>query len=293
MATPLTAAQMYAALLAEGVNIVARPGWETHNRNHKGAWGPVHGIVIHHTAGVGSGLADYCSRGSSDLPGPVCHGFAAKDARTHLIGHGRTNHAGSGSAAILDRVIAESGGPFRPGPDEVDGNSRMYGLEIENRGDGRDPYPAAQYDQAVRWAAAICRAHGWTAQSVIGHGEWTRRKVDPSFPMDQFRRDVAARLNSSPAPKPPTPPKPSPSVLEPFPGATFFRVGRRSQIITEMGRRLVAEGCGRYKSGPGPEWTEADRQSYAAFQRKLGYSGADADGYPGPTSWAKLRIPKT
>jgi hypothetical protein len=59
-----------------------------------------------------------------------------------------------------------------------------------------------------------------------------------------------------------------------------------------MGKRLVAEGCGKYSKGPGPSWTEADRRSYAAWQRKLGYSGDDADGIPGPTSWAKLRVPK-
>ncbi|GGW17974.1 hypothetical protein GCM10018980_30290 [Streptomyces capoamus] len=68
--------------------------------------------------------------------------------------------------------------------------------------------------------------------------------------------------------------------------------GRRSPVITAMGRRLVAEGCGRYDRGPGPDWTEADRRSYAAWQRKLGYTGADADGIPGGTSWAKLRVPR-
>ncbi|MEU7044923.1 peptidoglycan-binding protein [Streptomyces varsoviensis] len=79
---------------------------------------------------------------------------------------------------------------------------------------------------------------------------------------------------------------------EPFPGAGFFTVGRNSPVITAMGRRLVAEGCGRYTVGPGPNWSEADRQSYAAWQRKLGFVGHDADGMPGPTSWAKLRVPK-
>lgn len=58
-----------------------------------------------------------------------------------------------------------------------------------------------------------------------------------------------------------------------------------------MGRRLVAEGCGRYEKGPGPEWTEADRKSYAAWQRKLGYRGKDADGVPGRSSWARLKVP--
>ncbi|MGN9774853.1 peptidoglycan-binding protein [Micromonospora sp. H33] len=78
---------------------------------------------------------------------------------------------------------------------------------------------------------------------------------------------------------------------QPYPGASFFTVGTNSSIITAMGVRLVAEGCGAYLSGPGPRWSEADRKSYANWQRKLGYSGADADGIPGPTTWAQLRVP--
>lgn len=58
-----------------------------------------------------------------------------------------------------------------------------------------------------------------------------------------------------------------------------------------MGKRLVAEGCGKYQVGPSPDWSEADRKSYAAWQRKLGYSGSDADGVPGKTSWDKLKVP--
>ncbi|OSY52180.1 N-acetylmuramoyl-L-alanine amidase XlyA precursor [Streptomyces fradiae ATCC 10745 = DSM 40063] len=79
---------------------------------------------------------------------------------------------------------------------------------------------------------------------------------------------------------------------EPFPGAAFFHTGRRSPLVTAMGRRLVAEGCGRYNHGPGPQWTNADRASYAAWQRKLGYSGTDADGIPGKASWDALKVPK-
>jgi LysM repeat protein len=87
--------------------------------------------------------------------------------------------------------------------------------------------------------------------------------------------------------------KPAAPVYEPFPGAAFFHGGRHSSIITAMGKRLVAEGCGKYRSGPGPDWTNADKQSYAAWQRKLGYSGDAADGIPGKTSWEKLRVPKS
>ncbi|GAB3419816.1 peptidoglycan-binding protein [Flindersiella endophytica] len=78
----------------------------------------------------------------------------------------------------------------------------------------------------------------------------------------------------------------------PFPGEAFFKSKPRSALITRMGRRLVAEKCSAFEVGPGPQWGEADRKSYALFQRKLGFNGADADGFPGPASWRKLKVPK-
>ncbi|GAA4885409.1 hypothetical protein GCM10023235_78080 [Kitasatospora terrestris] len=79
--------------------------------------------------------------------------------------------------------------------------------------------------------------------------------------------------------------------LQPFPGADFFHDGQVSPIITAMGQRLVEEGCSRYQVGPGPAWSSADQDSYAAFQRKLGFSDGDADGIPGQTSWDRLHVP--
>ncbi|MGW2920430.1 peptidoglycan-binding protein [Streptomyces angustmyceticus] len=87
----------------------------------------------------------------------------------------------------------------------------------------------------------------------------------------------------------PTPSKPT---YEPFPGANFFRSGRRSPIIAAMHKRLVAEGCNKYASQANADvWGAGDERSYAAWQRKLGYAGTAADGIPGATSWAKLHVP--
>lgn len=88
------------------------------------------------------------------------------------------------------------------------------------------------------------------------------------------------------------PPVVPPTVYQPFPGAAFFKAAPNSPIVTAMGRRLVEEGCSAYRTGPGPQWTQADRDSYARWQRHLGFSGADADGWPGQFSWDKLRVPK-
>lgn len=99
------------------------------------------------------------------------------------------------------------------------------------------------------------------------------------------------RLGKLEPTKKPVTAKPKP-VYAPFPGAAFFKTGRNHPLITAMGKRLVSEGYKGYKVGPGPKWSDADKKAYAWFQRKLGYSGSDADGVPGATSWAKLKVPK-
>ncbi|MFE7128969.1 peptidoglycan-binding protein [Streptomyces sp. NPDC057617] len=293
MATPLTAEKLLQALTGEGLTVVEVGNWRTHNRNHKGPWGPVHGVMIHHTVTRGTeATVRLCQHGHAALPGPLCHGVIAKDGTVYLVGYGRTNHAGLGDDDVLQAVISERALPADTEAD-TDGNRHFYGFECENLGDGQDPWPAVQLEAIEKAAAAICRAHGWTHRSVIGHKEWQPGKIDPrGFTMDSMRARIGERL-AAPKPQAPKPTTPKPQAYEPFPGAAFFAVGRRSAIITAMGKRLVAEGCGRYEVGPGPAWSEADRTSYAAWQRKVGYSGSAADGIPGRASWDKLRVPNS
>jgi hypothetical protein len=81
--------------------------------------------------------------------------------------------------------------------------------------------------------------------------------------------------------------------LTPFPGAKWFKDSPNSPIVTAMGKRLVAEGCGKYSVGPSPLWSEVDRKSYQCWQEKLGFTGDDADGWPGQVTWDKLKVPLT
>ena len=290
MAEPLSASRLVKVLREEGLEVHEYRNWRSHNRNSKGAWGPINGVMIHHTVTSGKdSTVRLCYEGHSSLPGPLCHGVIAKDGSVHLVGNGRANHAGLGDDDVLRAVINEA--PTLPPDNEAntDGNARFYGFECVNLGDGKDPWPEAQLEAIEKASAAICRAYGWNERSVIGHHEWQPGKVDPrGFTMISMRKRIAKRLGGDPEGPGEIPEKPK---YEPFPGADFFRVGRRSKIITKMGERLVDEGCGRYKVGPGPNWTEVDRESYAAWQRKLGYSGRDADGIPGSTSWKKLKVP--
>ncbi|GAA2458396.1 N-acetylmuramoyl-L-alanine amidase [Streptomyces glaucus] len=203
MADPLTAAQLVAALKDEGCTVDEVGGWRTHNRNHKGPWGPVHGVMVHHTVtGPGADVVGLIYDGRPDLPGPLATGCITKDGTVHLTGNGRANHAGGGDGDVLAAVIGESYGDYPPPTHEhdgsagaVDGNARFYGWECENKGDGKDPWPRVQYVAMVRATAAVCRAHGWGHRSAIGHLEWSDWKPDPrGFDMKDFRRDVAACL---------------------------------------------------------------------------------------------------
>lgn len=108
MSVPMSADRFLGALRAEGLTVVQVGAWRTHNRNHKGPWGPVNGVMIHHTVTRGTAYSvELCRDGDSDLPGPLCHGVIGKDGRVHLVGYGRANHAGAGDSDVLAAVIAE------------------------------------------------------------------------------------------------------------------------------------------------------------------------------------------
>jgi hypothetical protein len=203
MAAPLSADRLVAVLRSEGCTVREVRSWRTNNRNHVGAWGPVNGVVIHHTVtGPKTDVVSLIYGGHSELPGPLSTGCITKDGTVHLTGNGRANHAGGGDPDVLMAVINESYGDYPPRTNQhqgsagaVDGNARFYGFECENLGDGKDPWPRVQYVAMVKATAAICRAHGWGPKSAIGHLEWSDWKSDPrGFDMKTFRRDLAACL---------------------------------------------------------------------------------------------------
>lgn len=210
MATPLTPDRLIAVLRTAGLTVVEHPGWRTHNRNHAGAWGPVHGVMIHHTVSSGaSSSVELCYNGYAELPGPLCHGVITKDGSIHLVGNGRANHAGGGDPNVLAAVIDERYNDRPPDTHQhqgstgaIDGNPHFYGFECINLGNGTDPWPAAQVSAITKLSAALCRAHGWSEKSVIGHSEWSDWKNDPRGPgmptMTSLRTEVKARLAGTP-----------------------------------------------------------------------------------------------
>ncbi|MFE2046801.1 N-acetylmuramoyl-L-alanine amidase [Streptomyces sp. NPDC059477] len=300
MASPLSATALLTALRNEGVKVVEVGNWKTHNRNSKGPWGPVHGVMIHHTVTKGSAATvAICRDGYTELPGPLCHGVITKDGTVHLVGHGRANHAGSGDDDVLKAVIAETAVPA-DNEANTDGNTHFYGFECENLGDGKDPWPAAQLLAIEKAAAAVCRAHGWTEQSVIGHLEWQPGKIDPrGFTMASMRERIAARLGSdepnTPAPSAPsTPSTPARPVVDlsqliaaakadpPKSGTPVSYSG-----VKTVENALVAEGLLAASLADGHFGT-ATIAAYGLWQQRCGYTGKNADGIPGNSSLTKL-----
>jgi hypothetical protein len=222
MAKLMTAAETRAAMKKWHVQYREYPGWTT--RTRPGDTGQRNGIVLHHT-GSWSQSDDYLyflfvkGRPEDGIPGPLCNVSTDMDGDLWLGAAGRANHAGAGSGTVLAHVKAEDYNGYDteldPGPDTIDGNDWYYGNEI--RFDGAKPMSRAAWVTAVLYCAAICDFYGWSALSVIGHKEHTRRKNDPgSTLLNMVRRDVRAALTAGPGnwPEPPKEPPVSTSESE-------------------------------------------------------------------------------
>ena len=209
MSTPLTSTQFQALVKKAGIPATFYDGWATRNRGQRGdGWGltdrnptGVHGVLLHHTAtsNVPKTISIVRDIGQSDeVPAPLYAGIVDKGGHLHMVAWGRCNHAGLGDRDVLAAVIAEHLPLPAPNGLDVDGNARFYGFAGVNLGDGEDDWPAAQLDTLAAVSAVICKHHGWSDRSVIGHREWQRGKVDPCDAhgslMGRLRARAAAHL---------------------------------------------------------------------------------------------------
>jgi hypothetical protein len=193
----------------------------------------------------------------------------------------RTNRTGRVNVQI--EVLARAATPFtgywKPGP-----NFRALMAALRSWGIP-DRFPMGALAGTYNDSAAKRTRTVWLGSA----GHYGHCNVPGNDHWDPGKIDTAALFAAAPVDKP-VPPKPA-TPYEPFPGDSWFRKAPRSPIVTAMGKRLVALGYRGYAEGPGPQWTEADRAAYAWWQRKCGYSGASADGWPGRASWDKLKVP--
>ncbi|MGW4381714.1 peptidoglycan-binding protein [Kitasatospora sp. NPDC004531] len=172
-------------------------------------------------------------------------------------------------------------GADRFGPGKVNDDVTRLGRMLVERGGGRfyKEGPSPDWGDADRRATeAFQLAQGWRGAEADGYPG----KDTWDFLVHHKGKDIPA-AGGTPAPPPPVQGPP------PFPGADKFRPGQVNDWVTQLGRQLVQKGFGgSYREGPGPAWGEADRRATEAFQRAQGWSGAEADGYPGPHTWKLL-----
>jgi hypothetical protein len=213
----MTALDIKVQLKKWGIPFKEYKDWKEHNRNTGRKWGPVNGLMVHHTGSDSSDQRELLYAGRSDLPGPLAQMGLDQDGVIHLIGWGRANHAGLGDPDVLNAVIAESYATNPPACNQasVDGNARFYGVEICYT--GSHDMTDEQRATLELLGAAICDYHSWTSKSIIGHGEWQPGKWDPGYKtgkmmtMSTLRNAVTAVLKKGPVTiKPPVSTTPPP-----------------------------------------------------------------------------------
>lgn len=246
-------------LRAAGLKVVEQPGWQSRGRREMGI---VKGVLCHHTAG-GKGNApslNLVQNGRSDLPGPLSQLVLGRDGTFFVVAAGRCNHAGAGSWQGV-----------------VDGNARFIGIEAENAGTGKDPWPDVQMSAYAQGVAAILKHIGEPAIMCAGHKEYATprgRKIDPAFDMATFRKHVEnfMELGTTTAlgAMPVAPTEPHHDMLR--------RGDTGEDVRILQGKlRVVIDG----DFGPGTE------KAVKLFQ---GANGLTADGLVGPATWRALGL---
>jgi peptidoglycan hydrolase-like protein with peptidoglycan-binding domain len=249
-------------LLRAGLKVAEVPGWENRGR---GAVGPTHGVLCHHTAGPKSGNMPSLTtliEGRRDLRGPLAQLGLGRDGTYYVIAAGTANHAGVG----LWKGVST-------------GNFNFIGIEAENTGlPDDDPWPAIQLTAYQRGVAAILAHVGVGAERCAGHKEYALprgRKTDPSLDMSEFRSAVEQFMSGA-----------QPIALIPrvepvdgsgAPGRPTLRRGAVGDAVRDMQRALGATDSGSFDAALEARVREFQRQSRLV-----------PDGIIGPQSWAKL-----
>lgn len=152
-------------------------------------------------------------------------------------------------------------------------------------GNSGETQPTAAAIVALKEAISHLRSHG-AGKDVLGHrdGHATSCPGDALYVLLKAGKLEPGTSVAKPVPKP---------SYAPFPGASFFKFGKKHPLFKTVGKALVKAGFKGYKVGPSEEWGPADERGVKWFQRKQGWSGSDADGKFGPETWKRLKVPKS
>jgi N-acetylmuramoyl-L-alanine amidase CwlA len=172
-----------------------------HHNLRPGGEADVDTIVLHHTAGTGSARSTALY-------------FA--DPKSKVSSHYVIGKDGAIVQCVQDAKRAWHAGQsaFR-GRGDV--NDFSIGIELVNRGDGKDPFPDPQYWALADLVAYLMQAYRIPAERVVGHRDVALppgRKTDPASNFDwaRLRRLVGDRQKpAAPRPVSPAPPAAAPA----------------------------------------------------------------------------------
>ena len=137
-------------------------------------------VVLHCTEGSYDGSIRWLRDG--DRPNRTsAHYVVAKDGRVAQL--------------VQDQDVAWHAG-FGTWRGRGNINTRSIGIEIENKNDGKDPYPAIQLETVMWLTARTCKANGLKSDDVVGHAQVDpERKTDPRlFPWSPFLASLKQHL---------------------------------------------------------------------------------------------------
>lgn len=185
--------EMLHALRSTGLAVREMQGWREQSAGPHGEWGPVHGLVLHHS---GSAAVERSLEEVRRANRPRAHLLVDRIGSVWTVASGRAHHAGQGSAEVLQAVTSarRSGLPVA---NTMDGDRFFYGVTAVHSGDVRDPWPEKQVAALVSVAVSLCREHRWLGgvPPVLGQWEWRRGGRGPTgLDMTQLRNAVAADL---------------------------------------------------------------------------------------------------
>ena len=266
-----------------------RKGYESRGNGHKAPQVQT-SIMFHHTAGAATPTS-YLVAGDPGrgLPGPLANIHVDQlEQRIRILAAGPASHAGNGTRANYDRMLAGKAplsGDMTPSRPDGSWSANRYsvGVEVDGVG-GPKEWTDWTHHAVLAVAVAFEIAGGWSkdgkAPRVWSHKEHTYRKPgDPYMNMGAFRTKVQAAIAAGTVP----PTGDLPEASYPLGKRVLSKDGTDSgPDVVELIKLLNARGYGLKEDGLFGPAVEAAVKDYQ------GKNGLTVDGKVGPLTAAAL-----
>ena len=266
------------------VNATYAKGWNTRGRPWK------YGLRVkfeHHVAGTGSGIVPWCLNSGGQYP--FCNNVTMKDGKTIVL-------------STLSAWGSGRGGPWvKYGIPKDLGHLYGWQTEIETAGVKKD-ITDAQFETEARVSAALYQVAGWDSfNRIVNHKGWTNgvpelgigyklptfgRKIDTLYDVSIFRAHAWKVFKDHSGVVVPAQPVVELPTVDLSNLNAAIKSGAANNDIILISKALSTIGW--HNTPVSNKWMPLHKTVYTAWQKKLGYAGASADGVPGEVSLRAL-----